>query len=141
MIPGRDESEVAMKKASLSIALIMSGVSLISAGQILAQDWPGWRGDGLGISPEKNLPLKWSEGEGVKWKTPVPGAGHSSPIVWGDHVFVTTAAAEDPNVETFRGGVFMGGDRNKPDESEYAYRVICLDADHGKVLWSKPVAR
>jgi outer membrane protein assembly factor BamB len=130
-----------MKKMSLSIALIMSGMSLIIPGQIFAQDWPGWRGDGLGISPEKNLPLKWSEDEGVKWKTPIPGAGHSSPIVWGNRIFVTTAAAEDPNVETFRGGVFMGGDRNRPDESEYAYSVICLDANQGKVLWSKAVAR
>jgi outer membrane protein assembly factor BamB len=130
-----------MKKMSLSIALIMSAVSLFSAGRIFAQDWPGWRSDGLGISPEKNLPLKWSEDEGVKWKTPIPGAGHSSPIVWAKRVFVTTAVAEDPNVETFRGGVFMGGDRSKPDESEYAYRVICLDADKGNVLWSKAVAR
>jgi outer membrane protein assembly factor BamB len=130
-----------MTKKNSLIALIVSAVSLISAGQIFAQNWPGWRGDGLGISPEKNLPLKWSEDDGVKWKTPVPGAGHSSPIVWGDRVFVTTGVAEDPNVETFRGGVFMGGDRSEPDESEYAYRVICLDVDGGNVLWSKDVAK
>jgi outer membrane protein assembly factor BamB len=130
-----------MKKMSLSIALIMCGMSLIIAGQIFAQDWPGWRGNGSGISPEKNLPMKWSENEGIKWKTPIPGAGHSSPIIWGNRVFVTTAAAEDPNVETFRGGVFMGGDRDKPDESGYAYSVICLDANQGKVIWSKAVAR
>jgi len=104
-------------------------------------NWPGWRGDGGGISPERNLPLKWSEAEGVKWKTPIPGTGHSSPIVWGDRVFVTTAVADDPNVETFRGGVYLGGNRRKPDESEYTYRVICLDADLGNVLWSKAVAR
>lgn len=104
-------------------------------------NWPGWRGDGRGLSPEKNLPLKWSEAEGVAWKTPIPGAGHSSPIVWGNRVFVTTAVAEDPNVETFRGGVYMGGNRAKPDDSEYAYRVICLDADRGDILWSTTVAR
>jgi len=106
-----------------------------------AANWPGWRGDGGGVSPEKDLPLKWSEAEGVKWKTPITGAGHSSPIVWGNRVFVTTAVAEDPNVETFRGGVYMGGDRKKPDESAYAYTVICLDADRGNVLWSKAIAR
>ncbi|MHC4581297.1 MAG: PQQ-binding-like beta-propeller repeat protein [Planctomycetota bacterium] len=130
-----------MNKNSLSIALIMSGVSLISTGQIFAQNWPGWRGDGYGISPEKNLPLKWSENEGVKWKTPIPGAGHSSPIVWGNRVFITTGVPEDPSVETFKGGVFMGGDRSKPDASEYAYRVICLDADKGDILWSKAAVR
>jgi len=116
-------------------------VILSVAGRIFAQDWPGWRGDGRGISPENNLPLKWSEDEGVKWKTPIPGAGHSSPIVWGNRIFVTTAVAEDPNVESFRGGVYMGGNRQKPDESEYTYSVICLDADEGNVMWSKAVAR
>jgi outer membrane protein assembly factor BamB len=130
-----------MKNKNLSIALIMSSASLISVGQIFAQNWPGWRSDGRGISPEKNLPLKWSENEGVMWKTPIPGAGHSSPIVWGNRVFVTTGVAEDPNVETFKGGIFMGGDRRRPDESEYAYRVICIDADKGDILWSKAVAR
>ncbi len=130
-----------MKKTNSSVALMMSCVILISAGRIFAQDWPGWRGDGRGISSEKNLPLKWSEDEGVKWKKPIPGAGHSSPIVWGNRVFVTTAVAEDPNVETFRGGVYLGGDRKKPDESEYAYHVICLNADQGNILWSKAVAR
>ena len=130
-----------MNKKRLSIVLIMSVVSLISSQRVFAQNWPGWRSDGLGISPEKNLPVTWSETEGVAWKTPIPGAGHSSPIVWGDRVFVTTGVAEDPSVETFKGGVFMGGDRSSPDESEYAYRVVCLDAEKGTILWSKAVAR
>ena len=130
-----------MNKKNLPTALVIFVGGLISVGQIFAQNWPGWRGDGHGISPEKNLPLKWSEDEGVKWKTPIPGAGHSSPIVWGDCVFVTTGVAEDPNVETFKGGIFMGGDRRRPDESEYAYRVICIDADKGDILWSKAIVR
>ena len=130
-----------MKKLNISLALMTMCVTLIGTGRILAQDWPGWRGDGRGISTEKNLPLKWSEDEGVKWKTPIPGAGHSSPIAWGNRIFVTTAVAEDPNVETFRGGVYLGGNRKKPDESGYAYRVICLDAGQGNILWSKAVAK
>jgi outer membrane protein assembly factor BamB len=129
-----------MKKINLSMALMMLYLILISSGRIFAQNWPGWRGDGRGISQEKNLPLKWSDDKGVKWKTPIPGAGHSSPIVWGRRVFVTTAVAYDPNVETFKGGVYLGGDRRKPDKSQYTYRVICLDTDKGNVLWSKNVA-
>ena len=54
-----------MTKKHSIIALILSAVSLISADQMFAQNWPGWRGDGHGISPEKNLPLKWSEEDGV----------------------------------------------------------------------------
>jgi outer membrane protein assembly factor BamB len=116
-------------------------VILLCTGRISAQNWPSWRSDGQGISPEKNLPLKWSENEGVKWKMSIPGAGHSSPIVWENRIFITTAVAEDPNVESFRGGVYMGGNRNKPDESEYAYRIICIDTDWGNILWSKNVTR
>lgn len=129
-----------MKKTDLSKAFIAGCILLMTTGHTFAGNWPGWRGDGQGISSENKLPLKWSEQDKVKWKTPIPGTGHSSAIVWGNRVFVTTAVAEDPNVESFRGGVYMGGDRKKPDESQYAYHVICLDADHGNVLWSKAVA-
>ena len=129
-----------MKKTGISRAVIAGYVLLMSTGWATAGNWPGWRGDGQGISSENNLPLKWSEQDKVKWKTPIPGTGHSSPIVWGNRLFVTTAVAEDPNVESFRGGVYMGGNRSKPDQSQYAYHVICLDADNGNVLWLKAVA-
>ena len=129
-----------MKKTSLP-GIIAAGIVLLSTGLVHAENWPGWRGNGLGISPETDLPLKWGESEGVKWKTPIPGAGHSSPIVWENRIFVTTAVAGDPNVESFRGGVYMGGNRDKPDASEYAYQVLCLDVNDGRVLWSKTVAR
>jgi len=129
-----------MKKRNLWISLALSCAIFIGSGRSVAEDWPGWRNDGRGISAEKNLPLTWSENKGVKWKTPIPGAGHSSAIVWGSRVYVSTAVAEDPNVESFRGGVYMGGDRRKPDESQYEYMVLCLDAEQGNVLWSKAVA-
>ena len=126
---------------SLRRTVIALYILVINTGLVYAQNWPGWRGDGSGISSEKDLPLSWSEQEGIKWKIPLAGAGHSSPIVWGNRVFLTTAVAEDPNVESFRGGVYMGGNRSKPDESEYAYYLLCIDAGNGNVLWSKAVAR
>ena len=128
-----------MIKTGFSMTIMVGYVVLMSPGWVSAQNWPGWRGDGRGISIEKNLPLKWTEGENVKWKTPIPGAGHSSSIVWGKRVFVTTAVAEDPNVESFCGGVYMGGNRDEPDKSGYTYCVICLDTDQGNILWSKAV--
>jgi len=129
-----------VKKTDLLKAVIVGYMLLIGTGRVSAQNWPGWRGDGRGVSAEKNLPLRWSEQENVKWKTPIPGAGHSSPIVWGSRVFVTTAVAEDPSVESFRGGVYMGGNRNKPDASGYKFCLICLDVSQGNILWSKVVA-
>lgn len=64
---------------------------LLSATAIPAGDWPGWRGDGAGISHNADPPLAWSDTENVLWKTPIPGKGFSSPIIHGDRAFVTTA--------------------------------------------------
>ena len=75
-----------------------------------AANWPAWRNDGTGVSSEKNLPVKWSRTENVRWRTPLPDRGNSSPIVWDDKVFVTQAA----------------GDKRE---------VMCLDRKDGKVLW------
>ena len=58
---------------------------------VRAENWPGWRGPrGDGTSTEKNVPRIWSATENIRWKTSIPGKGHSSPIVWGERVFVTT---------------------------------------------------
>jgi outer membrane protein assembly factor BamB len=61
----------------------------------LGENWPMWRGPrGDGTSLERGIPLHWSSTSNVVWKTPVPGEGHSSPIVWGDRLFLTTALKE-----------------------------------------------
>ena len=60
-----------------------------------AENWPGWRGpNGDGISNEKIAPKKWSDTKNIVWKKPIQGEGHSSPIVWGDRVFVTTSLTD-----------------------------------------------
>ena len=65
---------------------------LFSASRSRGENWPQFRGpSGQGISTEQNLPLKWSENSNITWKTAIPGEGWSSPIVWGDRVFVTTS--------------------------------------------------
>ncbi len=88
-----------------------------------AEDWPGWRGPrGDGTSTETGLPVKWSNEDNVAWKTPIPGIGHSSPIVFGDRVFVTTCVEEGDGKEGHR-------------------RLLCLDRRNGKVLWEKSVFR
>jgi outer membrane protein assembly factor BamB len=90
---------------------------------VLAEHWPGWRGPtGGGQSNEKDLPLKWSATENVVWKTPLPAAGNSSPIVWGDRVFITQATEVDmrQNVAKRRG-------------------VMCFDRKDGRLLWHKDI--
>ena len=84
-----------------------------------AENWPWFRGPSRqGISTEKALPLKWSETENVAWKQPIPGLGWSSPIVYGDRVFVTSAT----------------------DDGKSCH-VLCLDRRTGKFLWDKEVFR
>jgi outer membrane protein assembly factor BamB len=86
---------------------------------VLAENWPGFRGPSRqGISTERDLPLEWSATEHVAWKTPIPGAGWSSPIVWDDRVFVTTTTDEGAGCH-----------------------VLCLDATTGRILWDKEVFR
>src|SRR5688572_8085914 len=58
----------------------------------LQDNWPQWRGPlGTGVAPTATPPLEWSETKNISWKTAIPGKGHSTPIVWGDRIFLTTA--------------------------------------------------
>jgi len=83
---------------------IVSLVVVIAAltAEVSAQEgnWPGWRGDGTGVSRETNLPIEWDAGRGVLWKKPLPGGGHSSPVVFGDRLLVTTAHERTDTVLT-----------------------------------------
>jgi outer membrane protein assembly factor BamB len=82
------------------------------------ENWPAWRGDGSGVSPQTGLPTVWSETQNVLWRTALPGEGNSSPVVYGDRVFLTAALDEG------------------------ARRVIlCLDARRGTILWQSEVPR
>jgi hypothetical protein len=72
-------------------ALVVISMVLAFACPALAEDWPMWRGPGGdGISKELFAPTKWSNTQNVRWKTATPGKGHSSPIVCGDRIFLTT---------------------------------------------------
>src|SRR5262249_18846554 len=81
------------RASSMNAACISACVVLTTCTATLtADDWPAWRGPhGDGQSSAKTPPLKWSRTENVRWKTPLPGPGNSSPIVWKDRVFLTQA--------------------------------------------------
>jgi len=84
-------------------------------------DWPAFRGPtGLGTSDETGLPVKWSATENVAWKTELPGKGSSTPLVWGDRVFVTC---------------FTGS-----KAADITRHLVCVDRKDGKILWQKAVA-
>ena len=101
-------------------------------------DWPSFRGPvASGVSDGFAAPEKWdaAKGEGVLWKTAIPGLAVSSPIVWGDRLFVTTAVSSDPKA-VFRHGLYGDVEPSK-DVTSHSWRVLCLDKKTGKVLWEK----
>src|SRR5947207_5455714 len=71
----------------------------------LGSNWPQWRGaQGTGVSAEKNLPLHWGTNENVRWRVPLPERGNSTPIVWGQRVFITQATENRRTVRCFSRG-------------------------------------
>ena len=102
-------------------------------------NWPQFRGpDGAGISASTNLPDHWSATENVAWKTDLPGRSWSSPIVWGDRVFLT-AVVNSGESEPPKKGLYLGGNRPEPPKAEHQWKVLCLDLATGKLLWNKTV--
>jgi len=103
--------------------------------------WPQFRGPhAAGVSANANLPDQWSATENVAWKTDLPGRSWSSPIVWGERVFVT-AVVNSGESEPPKKGLYFGGDRPEPPKSEHHWKVLCLDLATGKVQWEKTVHR
>lgn len=110
-----------------------------------AANWPQWRGPaGQGISVEKNLPTTWTSTKNIKWKTPIEGRGHSSPIVWGKKIFLTTAldgAAVPGRTPGVTHKLADGTDFVHPDavgaDLTHTFKVICLDRETGKTLWER----
>ena len=98
-----------------------------------AADWPGWRGDGSGNSPEKNIPAEWSAAKNVRWSVPVPGFGWSSPVVAGDRIFLTTATSEKQTAPQAKGP----GSGSPPPDEVFRREVHCLDRATGRTLWKQ----
>ncbi|MEQ1828826.1 MAG: PQQ-binding-like beta-propeller repeat protein [Pirellula sp.] len=102
-------------------------------------NWPQWRGPtGNGISMSAKPPREWSKTENVRWKTALPGKGHSTPIVWGDRIFVTTAIAAGTKLKPRMSGR-PGEHDNLPIDTAYDFSVIAIDRKSGEILWQRVV--
>jgi outer membrane protein assembly factor BamB len=94
-------------------------LAVLAVATISAENWPQWRGPELnGVSPAKGLPTKWSTTENVAWKLAMPGRSGSTPIIWGEHIFLNVGTAD------------ATGD----------LELWTLDRNTGKVLWKGPIA-
>lgn len=106
-------------------------VPLFALGAAAAADWPQFRGpDRSGVSDETGLPTEWSAAKNIVWKTELPGAGASSPITYGDRIYVTCYS-----------GYGQPSAKGKGDPGRMAdlqRRLICLDRKDGTILWDTP---
>jgi outer membrane protein assembly factor BamB len=100
--------------------------------------WPSFRGaQASGIAEGQNLPDHWNvkTGENILWRTPIAGLAHSSPVVWGNRIFLTSAVSSDVNA-TFRPGLYGDGDASK-DRSRHRWMIYSIDKRSGKILWER----
>ena len=126
---------VIMKQSGLwSFVILFSFTIAIDCSRAQISNWPQWRGvDGRGISSETGIPVEWSDKKNIKWKTAIAGRGHSSPIVWGNRIFLTSSieGLVVPGAEAVR-HVHKGQEYRHPDsvgaDHDYTMKLFCLDA-------------
>jgi len=130
-------------KTEIKLMLIIS-MSLVDAGARGAGDgtpenWASWRGPlETGVAPRGNPPVEWSETKNISWKTPLPGTGHATPIVWGDRIFLLSAVPTEKKVEH---GDTGGAGWMNPKSTDLIHRfvVIAVDRTSGELLWETTV--
>ncbi|NOX99068.1 MAG: PQQ-binding-like beta-propeller repeat protein [Verrucomicrobia bacterium] len=127
----------------LLIFLTGSKVFLLSSVQavdpVSGENWPQFRGPhARGVAESGNIPAQWSATNNVEWKVDIPGRGWSSPIVWGDRVFLTTVINHG-ETEQLKKGLYFGGDRHEVSKTEHEWKVLCLSLTSGKLLWERSV--
>ena len=110
---------------SIAVVGVFASVGLLAAAAtIQAQDWPRWRGpDDTGMA-RGDAPTRWSDTENLKWKVDIPGRGHSSPVLWGDRIFLTTAIPTGPPED------------GRP-YANHRFVVLALDKHTGEVVWER----
>jgi outer membrane protein assembly factor BamB len=118
------------------LTISLSG-PLVSA----VDQWPQFRGpQSTGVADDPALPETWSATRNVVWKTEIPGSGWSSPVVWGDRIFLTsvisTVAPEAP-----KKGLYFGGNREGIPTDEHRWMVYAVDWKTGKIVWEREVHR
>jgi outer membrane protein assembly factor BamB len=124
---------VSARSSVVSRWLAVAGLMLLAAAPVTreahANDWPGFRGPtGMGVTSAVGLPVQWSESENIAWKTPLPGPGASSPIVFGGRIYLTCYT-----------GFFIPGETGGSQENLKRH-LIAIDKNNGRILWDKAIA-
>ncbi|MEE8584879.1 MAG: PQQ-binding-like beta-propeller repeat protein [Acidobacteriota bacterium] len=101
------------------------------------QYWPQWRGPlGTGVAPDADPPVEWSESKNIRWKLALPGKGHSTPIIWGDRVFITAAVPYGSPLEP-RYDRAPGAHDSQPITHHHEFVALAVSRRDGKILWQR----
>ncbi|MFT7485006.1 MAG: outer membrane protein assembly factor BamB [Candidatus Paceibacteria bacterium] len=129
---------------SISTILLTCALAMVPGEDDGSQEgnWPSFRGfRARGIADTHALPVDWNveQGNNVLWKTSLPGLAHSSPIIWGDKVFVTTAVRmeAEANLSSLYGSAGYGAGESVENEGAHAFLLLCMDKNSGELLWEK----
>jgi outer membrane protein assembly factor BamB len=116
--------------------IVVVGSLLLSPVVFAEANWPQFHGPSAGVAEDSVVPAAWSTTENVAWTVDIPGRGWSSPIVWGNRIFVTSAIGAS-DAEKPKKGLYFGGDRDKPSDKTHLWMVYCIDFNSGKILWER----
>ena len=105
----------------------------IETGLDAHDQWPQWRGPlGTGVAPQGDPPIQWSEDKNIRWKIAIPGQGHATPIIWGPHVFITTAVPIGGPMPDQRGHA-PGAHDNVPAAYRLEFMVLAVNRSDGGI--------
>lgn len=127
-----------MRLISVCIFLFLLQLSIINGQVDISRQWPGYRGYMIsGVLDNANLPLDFNFGTGtnIKWKVAVPGLGLSSPVIWDNKLFITTAVSKSDN-SGFKPGIY-GDVGSVNDASVHEWKVMCYDKNTGRLIWER----
>ena len=126
-------------KSILSACLLLIAIPMPAFGESFTDNWHQWRGpNATGVSTTANPPVTWGEDENIKWKVAIEGQGTSTPIIWGDKVFVLTAintGVKDPSIPDPEDQPKTNFFDIKQPNAQHAFVVLCLDRNTGKEIW------
>jgi len=123
---------------SICLFSLVLTVGFLKPAPCAGQEWPSFRGlSSNGVAEGYRVPVKWDieQSENILWKTEIPGLGHSSPIVWGNRIFITTAV-KDNGESTLKVGLY-GDVKSAKEENIFNWYLYCIDRKNGKILWDR----
>lgn len=126
------------RRICLILLFIVGVAGNMHAQKTYDEQWPQFRGPhATGIMDHVTTPVTWDleSGENIRWVTPIPGLGHSCPVIWDDRVFITTAVSGSGK-DSLKVGLYGDIDMVE-DDSEHEFRVYCLDKNTGEIIWQR----